>query len=483
MNHTTVQRGALVLALAILGAASLAGCGPDAKDPRAAASSPSGSVTSPSGSATAPAAGWADGPAPVPGQPERVTLTGLPGVADEQARLGDWLSLSSARPTGLYLPPGQALHVDASVTGGRAKVVVGAPDTDPAAAESREHEVPGGNSDITDTTGGMVYLSFDGTPADTATITLTGATPVPFFQLGHTTAEQWRTMLAQRTTPYAELVGPHTVMTVTREAAIANQAVDQAAALRKIEHVLAVEDKTAGLVDQTSPGAPGTDDRSPLAFHYVETRTLTAKEKESVYAYATDTRIGFPTNVVGDILNPDKDHGWSVWHESGHPHQQSAITPESLAEVTVNIYSLAVQRDAGQPSRLIDPKTEENADGTDYFTRTIAKLGRPGLDFTKDFDDFDRLVMFEQLRLAYGDDLWSKVTHLVRTEKPTTTDDTPDDVKSRNLVLYVSKATHHDLTGFFATWGFPVDTQTRAAVARLNFPKPTVDPSTLRDRA
>ena len=51
-------------------------------------------------------------------------------------------------------------------------------------------------------------------------------------------------------------------------------------------------------------------------------------------------------NRVLDIEVLEKD-GWGKWHEVGHLHQQEPWKWSKVREVTVNIYSLAVQKALG----------------------------------------------------------------------------------------------------------------------------------------
>jgi len=87
---------------------------------------------------------------------------------------------------------------------------------------------------------------------------------------------------------------------------------------------------------------------------------------------------GFAHDAVDFITDRSKleNDGWGPWHEIGHQHQQSAITWNETVEVTVNIYSLAVERMLGQTSRL---KRENRWEGI------LAYLDQPMAD--KNYND------------------------------------------------------------------------------------------------
>ncbi|CAM5234535.1 hypothetical protein SSPIM334S_04635 [Streptomyces spiroverticillatus] len=397
-------------------------------------------------------------PAPVRGTPYTVTLTGHPSAEAEQERLGLNLAPSDVRPTGLHLPPGGTLNVavGAGAAQGALRVRIGPPVAWPAPVARAHPLTSPGTTQITDRRGGMVYLAFDGPDSARVTVTLSGdAEPVPVFRLGRTTAAQWRAELAAGTSRYAELTGGRTLVTLSRETAARHAEAGPDALLRHLECARALEDRAAGLDGSTPQHAPGV-----FPYHYVEV------ERRIGSAFAADAYMGFQYDSSPWIAD-SAQAGWGVWHEQGHKRQQRAVQPSALTEVSVNVFSLAVQKAFQQRSRLV---TEP------VYDRALKKVGTPGVEFEKTFDAFERLVMLQQLTLQYGDDFWPRAQRSLR-EHPMQGSD-----RWRNLAVLTSRVAGQDLTAFYAAWGVPLTDEARKEMAALGLPAPSVSPAVLRER-
>lgn len=242
----------------------------------------------------------------------------------------------------------------------------------------------------------------------------------------------------------AQLVGEHVVLTVHLDSARRNEGQDPEALLRTYERVLAVEDALSGL-----DGKDPRDRRSPL-------RYFVSEAKAGINPNAYTDRVAYPSDSIDEALNAEQlMKSWGIWHELGHMHQQSSWLWESVDEVTVNLYSLAVQRDAGRPTRLAD-------DGTPGVVRKYLATAAGKKDFNGMGGDgfFVRLAMFEQLRLAFGDRFYPELHKLARRSGKAGD-------PQQYLVLNASR------------WGLTVTPETRAAVAALALPDPDRDPTTL----
>ena len=108
------------------------------------------------------------------------------------------------------------------------------------------------------------------------------------------------------------------------------------------------------------------------------------------------------------------------------------------------------------------------------------KLRQPGVNYGTTFDPYEKLVMFEQLRLAFGDAFWPNLHKLVRVERPYASDYTDEALRLRNLVVLCSRTAGHDLSDFFRAWGVPVDSEAVAQLAALQLTPPPTDPTTIR---
>ncbi|MGW2541554.1 M60 family metallopeptidase, partial [Kitasatospora sp. NPDC001574] len=400
-----------------------------------------------------------------PGRPYTLALTARPSAQDEQRRQGLAQLPSDQRPTGLYLPPGAQLT--ATVTGstgsGRLRVVVGPPVGSRLTGSRSYPAAASGATQVSDHRGGMVYLAFDGTPADHTTVTLTGdAQAVPVFVAGRTTAAQWRTQLAERPTRYAELLTGRTIVTLTRDTAARYSYNSPETVLRHLECARAIEDATAGFAAPTAADAtttPGTGSPGVFPFHYAEVERLVGA------AFASNGYMGFKDESATWIAD-GAAAGLGIWHEQGHHRQQTSIEPAELGEVSNNVYALAVEKALGQTSRLVAEKA---------YDKALPKVGKNGVSFKDSFDAFQRLVMRQQLTLQYGDGFWPAVHRQVRTTPP----QNPD--RWANFTLLTSKTAGQDLTAFYQAWGVPLTPAAQQAIADLHLPAAPADLSTRRE--
>ena len=107
------------------------------------------------------------------------------------------------------------------------------------------------------------------------------------------------------------------------------------------DKIIRLENAVAGLSEDSVRVA-----KSPTHYvQFVEKR----KPAKGDFMFAKHYHTGYiPTamNRVLDIEVLEKD-GWGPWHEVGHLHQQEPWKWSKVREVTVNIYSLAVQKALG----------------------------------------------------------------------------------------------------------------------------------------
>ncbi|MFE1952719.1 M60 family metallopeptidase [Streptomyces sp. NPDC059524] len=415
-----------------------------------------------------PAAGLAlaaDGPT--------VELVARPSAEAERLRLGQALRGSEFQTTGRYLPAATALRLDVLPYDEVVPTLwVGQWDYYGTVTEPRRYPLKPGSNTVTDPHGGPFYFTLEGRGERAAVKLKDGSVPMPVFTLGGTEGADYQRQLDTYTdVPVVELHGPRSIVTLTRDGALLYRGEDHAALLRLLEQIIDAEAAVSGLDSSKPVHRPKAG-----AYHFTEV----SKVPSGVGAYATHGYNGFPrvyldraTTVQGLLTR-----GWGLYHELGHLHQQMAYKPTGLTEVTVNIYSLAVQRALGQRSNLltVDPKT-----GLTYFQSAQAKFGTDGLTYEKSFTSYEKLVPLRQLELAFGDDFWPRLHKLVREENPQS-DYTETAKRYRALATYASRVAARDLTDFFlTTWAFPIDAQGRAELAALNLPKPSVDPATLTD--
>ncbi|MEV0579178.1 M60 family metallopeptidase [Streptomyces sp. NPDC050392] len=406
-------------------------------------------------------------------RPVSLTVTARPAAEAERLRLAQALRGSEFQSTGLYAPAGAPLSLTVQPHDGLVPTLwIGAWDYYGEITEPRGYPLTAGANTVTDPHGGPVYLTLTGNGERAGVLFRSGTVPMPVFTLGSTTEAAYQHQLDTLTaSPWVELHGPHTIMTLTREGALLYRGEDHAALIGLVETIIDSHARISGL-----DGSKPVHRRKAGPYHFTEV----SKVPTGVGAYATHGYNGFPRAYLDRATTVEglRTRGWGLYHELGHLHQQMAYKPGGLTEVTVNIYSLAAQRTLDQPSNLL---TVDPATGLTAFQTSRAKFGTAGLTYEKSFGAYEKLVPLRQLELAFGDDFWPRLHKLVREENPQS-DYTENEKRYRALATYSSRVAGYDLTEFFVnTWAFPVDAVGRAELAALNLPQPPVDPSTLTD--
>ncbi|NUW30528.1 hypothetical protein HTZ77_03690 [Nonomuraea sp. SMC257] len=338
--------------------------------------------------------------------------------------------------------------------------MIGVFDRFAAIPSPRRYQLRERSNVIRDPHGGPIYLcAAPSSDADVATF-VSGAIPMPTFHARTTSeADFSRQLDAHVDCPHAELVDDRFFITVSRRSALSFRAENHEMLLRSIRTVIRSQAQYSGL-DASAPAHMAN--RNP--FHLTEVD----QAPFGVRAYATHGYVAFTRSCVDQILsvNGVRQLGWGLWHELGHQHQLSALTPGSLIEVSANLYALATQRRFGLPSRLLQAR--EN--GRNAYHRALSKRGTVPYE---QLDDFERLIPLRQLELAYGPGVWGRAHRLVRQDAPRAR---TDNTRYGLLAYYASLATGRDLSDFFSSrWLFPVEASHRAMTNSLNLPLPDRD--------
>lgn len=406
-----------------------------------------------------------------------VCATAFPSAETERLRLATVYRGSDFITTARYAPAGTAITVHVKATDGVLPTLhIGLYDNyhDVVAQRApRAYTLTSGSNTITDPYGGPVYLRLPG-DGERARVTFTaGAVTLPTFALGRTTESQFQELVDSSTaSAYVELTSPHAIITVSRDSFLTYRNEDHGRLMNLVESLIASHAAVSGL-----DGSSALHSRRAGPYHFNEV----TKVPTGVGAYATHYFNAFPASYLDRLITVEgvSNRGWGFYHELGHLHQQFAYRPAGLTEVSVNIYSLAVQRLFGQTSNLL---TVNATTGLNWFQTALPKLGTAGLSFAASFGAYEKLVSLRQLELAFGTDIWPRLHKLIREENPQSDWQTQDALRWTNFATYTSRITGYDLTGFYVDkWAYPIDADGRAALAALNLPTPPVDPSTLTD--
>ena len=253
-------------------------------------------------------------------------------------------------PTGIYVKPNEQVTIEVSGTQ-KIRAIIGTHQYDKE--WGKEVDLSPGSNTISSPNGGLI--GFDNSQ-DTGTVKVKvtqGGSPVPFFELGKHTKEDWIAMMNKYPDAHAvQLKSEKAVLTVTQDSAnkyIVNQ--DPIPLLKKYDEMIRAQDKISGLSEK---------DPNPL---HRSTRRIWAfvenPNKPDWCMYASLDGAAFTTagNAIESALNVNK-FGWGQLHEAGHARQQYPWTwnhdLRGMTEVTVNLYSLAAQKQLfpDQPTRL-----------------------------------------------------------------------------------------------------------------------------------
>ncbi len=319
--------------------------------------------------------------------------------------------------------------------------------------EPKQFNLHPGENKISSLNGGLLYFYNYHNTGEVVAKVKKGGTPNPLFILGKHTTKDWKRMLAENPDPYAiEMKGENSLLTMHPETVAEHlKQEDPTALLKKHDEIINIEHKISGL----SKDGVGVANQGKHSIHFVEDWYT------DNYMYATYYRTAYSKGNLESVLNLEEltNDGWGPWHEVGHQHQQDTWLWDGLGEVTVNIYSLAVQTTFGHKTRLEQEGRYEAA---------FAYLGKP--DAQEKMNEFEKLVMFWQLHLAYGDQFYPRLHQMYRmlqnTEMPKS-----DEEKKQMFIYMTSKVAGQNLIPFFKEWGLTPSDETREKIEKLNLPK------------
>ncbi|MCU5213294.1 putative mucin/carbohydrate-binding domain-containing protein [Bacillus paranthracis] len=379
-------------------------------------------------------------------------VPGKGDVTEERDRLKvDW-ELAANEPTGIYAKPNEEMKIkikgDESI-----KAFIGTHAYDEE--DPKEFDLTPGENVISSPVGGILYFYNPNNQGDITAEVTNGGSHFPLFILGNHTKKDWDEMLKKYENPYAvELRGERSLITSSYDAVqdyMKNT--DPTELLKLHDQIIRIENKISGLSEESVGVA-----KAPKHYvQFVENRYPEEGDWMNAYYY----RTSYVKNAMKYVLDSKelKTDGWGPWHEVGHLHQQAPWEWEDLGEVTVNIYSLAVQTKFGHQTRL---EEEER------YKAAFAYLGQT--DAQEKMDEFEKLVMFWQLHLAYGDQFYPKLHQMYRmlqnTEMPKS-----DEEKKQLFIYMTSKLAGQNLTPFFEKWGLTPNDDTRDKIEKLNLPK------------
>ncbi|WP_426940655.1 M60 family metallopeptidase (plasmid) [Bacillus mycoides] len=362
---------------------------------------------------------------------------------------------SPYEPTGLYASPNEKITILVEGTQ-NIQAYIGTFSYDAAWDQDsliKSFTLKPGENTIESPNGGMIYF-YNPQQGGTVRAEITaGGAPTPFFELGKHTQQDLVNMLDTYPNAHAvELKGERVLITASPERVkkyLIGSNTDPVQLLKKMDESIRIQDRVSGLSEKEADK------------HYVHFVEDNHSKDYYMYSYSSRTAyVGDAIQHVLDVNDFTKD-GWGPWHEAGHQRQQTPWTWDGLGEVTVNIYSMSVQRAFGSKSRL-EKGTYEKA--FNYLNKPQSEK-----DYNKIDDVFVKLAMFWQLDLAFGEEFYPKLHQeyrsLSKEELPKNNEE-----KIQGFIYNTSKVAKQNLLPFFDKWGLVATPETRQKVEALNDP-------------
>ncbi|KAM4057519.1 peptidase m60, enhancin and enhancin-like domain-containing protein [Hirsutella rhossiliensis] len=396
-------------------------------------------------------------------QPRTITVTAVPGAEDERQRLKQQFKWADFQPTGFYLNPNAPLTVSVSGVSGagrKPEILVGTPalvnpthlkEVLPTGLDS-SGPLGNGNHQVSHPLGGIMYIRYThaaGQSVPRVTVTLAqgdAAQPFPLYRQGVTTLSLWKKLLSVTKVPFAEHTGKRVIMTgLAAHAKIyADKGLDQDVLLDTYGSIITAQDDISALTSS----APSPRDRpSSLRPIVVQTRTDANPNSSNFRAAvpAGNHKYMYWQNVTRQ--------SWMIWHELGH-HRQHSYTWSwrDMTEDTVNIYSLAARRLVPEiPSKVITHGTIKE---WEYAKKYLAQ--DPSMKVFESAGHFVRLVLFEQLRVVFGDAFY----HQLHKNSRAGENKKSDADKKHYFMTQAAQLAEENLTDYFTKWGLKPERRT-----------------------
>ncbi|WP_142348401.1 putative mucin/carbohydrate-binding domain-containing protein [Bacillus cereus] len=377
-------------------------------------------------------------------------LPGKGSVEEENNRLRVTWKLSANEPTGIYAEPNEEITIDIKGTQS-IQAFIGTRSYDEKDPE--EFNLKPGKNVISSSRGGILYFYNMNNEGEVTASVTNGGSHFPLFILGKHTKKDWDEMLKKYKDPYAvELKGERSLITTTYDSVQKYMKNTDPTDLMKLhDKIIRLENAVAGLSEDSVGVA-----KSPTHYvQFVEKR----KPAKGDFMFAKHYHTGYiPTamNRVLDIEILEKD-GWGPWHEVGHLHQQEPWKWSKVREVTVNIYSLAVQKALGNQLEM-----------DEHYKNSFEYLEKPKAE--RFIDDINPLTMFWQLNVVYGEHFYPRLHQAYRllpqSEMPHS-----DEEKKQLFIYMTSQVAGQNLIPFFEEWGLTPNDDIREKIEKSKLPK------------
>ncbi|XP_054420537.1 TRPM8 channel-associated factor 2-like [Pteronotus mesoamericanus] len=293
--------------------------------------------------------------------------------------------------------------------------------------------------------GGLLYVIVPkGSKLGPMSVTIKGAVPAPYYKLGKTSLEEWRSCTQKSPAPWGELATDNIILTVPTTSLRALE--DPGPVLRLWDEMM---EAIARLAAQPFP--------------FLRPERIVA----DVQISAGWMHAGYPIMCHLDsvqelicVTNMKSRGLWGPIHELGHNQQRHGWEfPQHTTEATCNLWSvyvhetvLGIPRAQAHPA-LSPPQREKR------IKEHLAK-GAP----LHNWNVWTALETYLQIQEAFG---WEPFTQLF-AEYQTLAGIPKDNAGKMNLwVKKFSEKVQKNLAPFFEAWGWPVQKEVAASLAYL----------------
>ena len=408
---------------------------------------------------------------------KKYKINPIPARNAEATRMGRFAP-ADYLPAGIYVEEGETVTIEASGLANMSQdflILVGEPNAywgNKNENNPYEYVLKNGNNSFTTNRSGLLYFNYTNHPFqyyknNTVLLKITnGGIASPLFINNKTEKLDWKNQL-NSASPFVQFISDKAIITIKRNTFSENKNVDVNKTFEVLHQVLDYSNELAGF-DNTS----FFNTISPLRTHYIEDDISTDPEYlDGVYMYAGDVFIGMQTNSVADLINAELlKKQWSIWHETGHLFQTDDWTWDEMGEVTVNLFSLNTQQKFGNKSRIYEPDGYEDK-SISSLTKKYLKSNKKNFSVGKKYEmNFVCMVMFEQLRKAFGNKFYAGLNQYYRKNPLTLLEVNDDDFVMQEFIFNSCKLSGFDLTNFFQKWGLAISSENVRRLKKMKLP-------------
>ncbi|KAM8981986.1 TRPM8 channel-associated factor 2-like [Sarcophilus harrisii] len=293
--------------------------------------------------------------------------------------------------------------------------------------------------------GGLIYILVPkGSNLGPVPVTISGAVPAPYFKLGETSLEEWKSSIRHHPVPWGELATDNIILTVPSECL---------EDLENPEPLLHLWDDMMGAVARLAS----------ISFPFPRPERIVA----DVQISAGWMHSGYPVmchkKSAEELVNEKKIKCNGLWgpiHELGHNQQRGVWEfPPHTTEATCNLWSvyvhemvLGIHRSRAHPA--LTPSKRETR------VKEYLRKGTP----LKEWSVWTALETYLQLQEAFG---WEPFTQIFMKYQTLSGVPNNNPGKMNMWIKQFSHQVQRNLAPFFQSWGWPVEEEVAASLACL----------------